>query len=93
MYEPSTCRICGIEIPGRHPSVPRLTVCDGCARVSPELNRFASARRAPEPPRGPTPPPGKAPLRTIDDWEALPSEAERMARMNEVDQLLLEGQK
>lgn len=40
---------------------------------------------------GPQPPPGKAPLQTIDEWEALPKD-ERLARMDEVDALLLEGQ-
>jgi hypothetical protein len=41
--------------------------------------------------RGPQPPAGKAPLRTIDEWEALPKD-ERQARMDEVDALILEGQ-
>jgi hypothetical protein len=40
---------------------------------------------------GPQPPPGKAPLQTLDDWEKLP-EREQLARMDEVDQLLREGQ-
>lgn len=30
MYEPSKCRVCHTEIPGRHPSVPPLTVCANC---------------------------------------------------------------
>jgi hypothetical protein len=40
--------------------------------------------------RGPQPPAGKAPLQTVEAWEALPQE-ERLARMDEVDALLLEG--
>lgn len=40
--------------------------------------------------QGPTPPPGKAPLSTIEAWEALPQK-ERLARMAECDQLVLEG--
>lgn len=39
----------------------------------------------------PTPPPGKAPLRTLGEWEALP-EDEQLARMDEVDELILKGQ-
>jgi hypothetical protein len=41
---------------------------------------------------GPQPPPGKAPLQTIDEWEALPQD-ERIARMDECDALVLEGKK
>src|SRR2546429_9955169 len=37
---------------------------------------------------GPQPPPGKAPLRTLDEWEALP-QAERLARMDEADWLFV----
>jgi hypothetical protein len=92
MYEPTQCRICHAEIPGRHPSAPKLTLCESCARQTPT----ASLIRAPAPaaPQGPvsTPPPGKAPLRTIDEWEKL-SQQEQLARMDEVDHLLAEGQR
>ena len=37
---------------------------------------------------GPQPPPGKAPLRTLDEWEALPQD-ERIERMDEADALYL----
>jgi hypothetical protein len=40
---------------------------------------------------GPQPPPGRAPLTSLDQWEALP-EKEQLARMDEVDQLLREGE-
>lgn len=40
---------------------------------------------------GPQPPAGRAPLRTSKDWEALPSHAEQLNRMDELDQLLAEG--
>jgi hypothetical protein len=39
---------------------------------------------------GPQPPAGKAPLRSLDEWEALP-QTERQARMDEADQLQREG--
>jgi hypothetical protein len=42
--------------------------------------------------QGPQPPPGKAPLQTLDDWEAL-SEREQLARMDEVDELMRQGQR
>ena len=41
---------------------------------------------------GPTPPPGKAPLQNLDEWEALPHD-EQLARMDEVDYLLGRGAK
>jgi hypothetical protein len=41
---------------------------------------------------GPQPPPGKAPLTSIDEWEALP-EREQMDRMDEVNDLLRKGEK
>jgi hypothetical protein len=36
---------------------------------------------------GPQPPAGKAPLQSLDDWEALP-DREQLARMDEVDWLI-----
>jgi hypothetical protein len=41
---------------------------------------------------GPPPPAGKAPLSSLDDWEALP-QAERLARLDEADALYLRGEK
>jgi hypothetical protein len=41
---------------------------------------------------GPQPPPGRAALQTIDEWEAFP-EKEQLARMDEVDELLRQGAK
>lgn len=43
-------------------------------------------------PQGPQPPPGKAPLQTLDEWEALPDK-EQLARMDEVDAMLRAGEK
>jgi hypothetical protein len=40
--------------------------------------------------QGPQPPVGKAPLQSVDEWEALP-QSERVARLDEVDALILEG--
>ncbi|MFI5003448.1 MAG: hypothetical protein ACHQE6_00395 [Solirubrobacterales bacterium] len=41
-------------------------------------------------PQGPQPPPGKAPVQSLEEFEALP-QAERLARMDEADALLLSG--
>ncbi|HEY4896456.1 MAG TPA: hypothetical protein VII01_10235 [Solirubrobacteraceae bacterium] len=41
-------------------------------------------------PQGPEPPAGKAQLHSLDEWEALP-QAERIARLDEADQLYLQG--
>ena len=41
----------------------------------------------------PQPPPGKAPLRNLDEWEALPTQSECAARMDEADQLIRQGHK
>jgi hypothetical protein len=42
--------------------------------------------------RGPQPPPGKAPLQSLDEWEALPQD-ERIARLDECDALQQQGQR
>jgi hypothetical protein len=39
-----------------------------------------------------TPPAGKAPLRNLDEFEALP-QAERLARMDEADELFRKGER
>jgi hypothetical protein len=50
-----------------------------------------AARRArPSPVNFATPPPGKAPIRSLDEWEALP-QGEQLSRMDEVDVLLRQG--
>jgi hypothetical protein len=41
---------------------------------------------------GPTPPAGTAPIQSLDEFEALP-QAERIARMDEADALILRGDK
>ena len=40
----------------------------------------------------PQPPPGKAPLQNLDEFEALP-QPERLARMDEADELFLRGER
>jgi hypothetical protein len=54
-----------------------------------------AASAAPEveaPAAGPQPPAGEAPLQTVEDWEAL-GQKEQLARMDEVDVLLRQGQR
>jgi ribosome-binding protein aMBF1 (putative translation factor) len=46
MYEPSKCRVCGSEIPGRHPSVPKLTHCKSCAGLMPTPEHAPASARA-----------------------------------------------
>jgi hypothetical protein len=63
------------------------------APVAPEIPAAsAPAQAVAAAPQGSTPPPGKAPLQTLDDWEAL-SEREQLARMDEVDELMRQGQR
>jgi hypothetical protein len=50
------------------------------------LNDMPTTGRA----AGPQPPAGKAPVQTLDEFEALP-QPERIARMAEADWLLLQG--
>lgn len=55
-----------------------------------QLAAQAAGAAAPGYPGGPPPPAGKAPLQNLDEWETLP-QAERLARMDEADALLLRG--
>lgn len=61
--------------------------------ATPELGQTPAALGVPaEAVAGPTPPPGKAPLTTIDEWEGLPQK-EQLARMDELDYLIAAGAK
>jgi hypothetical protein len=68
---------------GAAPAAPAETPGQEYAR---QQQAAAQAAAAPGPPA----PAGKAPLRNLDEWEALP-QTERLARMDEADFFILRG--
>jgi hypothetical protein len=76
------CKVCGTRVSTMRLDGKLPPYCDACHRSIQS-----------HPARATTPPPGKAPLpsleEALDEAEALPGRAERNARMDEIEELYL----
>jgi hypothetical protein len=81
------------EVLARPAATPAAAPAAPAAEAAPVAPEIPAAALVPAPVAAaqPQPPPGKAPLRNMDEFEALP-QSERLARMDEADELFLKGE-
>jgi hypothetical protein len=103
--EVALLRAAGLEAAAKVIEAARAGQAAAQPLVAPEAPAVTTPAPAPEIPAAPLvpapvaaaqqlpqPPPGKAPLQTVDEWEAL-NEREQLERMDELDVLLRAGAK